>query len=188
MPTDNPQTIEEAMRYYNDTIDNLTGIIAMREAEIKTLKARLQDFAVSPVGKEAARTTPLLSPGNEPDLYPGEAREILLDCLLEYIKQIPEGTRRRDVIAALLAANKAKGIPKQKAKLLKDALRGFTGLTSAIKQKLNEAGFDVSEKPNKHFRLTYYGDERYKATMACSGGDKLRGGKNLAAELIQAVL
>lgn len=182
-----PKTLDEVMKYYNDTIENLQAQIIMYQEEISTLNKRLNDFAALGAGGDASKKAPLVVAGREADLYPGESREIVLDALAEYRKQVPEGSRRRDVLDDIIAGNKAKGIPKQKAKALKDALKGFTSLTSAVKQKLNDVGIDVAERPNKHYRLKYYGDDRYKATMACSGGDKLRGGRNLAAELIQAM-
>lgn len=181
-----PQNLEDAMRYYNDTIENLQAEIFMRENEIKTLKGRLAEFAAMGGGDTSGGT--LIAAGEERDLYPGEAREILLDVLAQCQKQIAVGSRRRDVIDDILAHNRSKGIPKQKAKILKDALKGFSVLTSAIRQKLNDVGFDIDERSNKHYRLKYYGDERYKASMSCSGSDKLRGGRNLAAELIQNML
>lgn len=187
-PIRKPQTLEEVMQYYNETIENLQSEIAMRDNEIATLKQRLAGFAVMSEVAGASNGAALLVAGVERDLYPGESREIILDILEQYQKQTTVGTRRHDILKDLLSHNHAKGIPKQKAKLLKDALKGFTAITSAIRQKLNDVGFDISERPNKHYRLKYYGDDRYKATMACSGGDKLRGGRNLAAELIQNML
>ena len=175
------------IRYYNDTIDKLQAQIYMRDDEIKILNKRLSDFAALGTAANAGGGVSLVTAGEEADLYPGESREIILDALCEYVKQIPTGSRRRDVLEDILSCNKSRGIPKQKAKLVKDALKGFTTLTSAIKQKLNDAGIDVAERPNKHYRLKYYGDDRYKATMSCSGGDKLRGGRNLASNIIQTM-
>jgi len=186
LAADKPANLAEAMKYYNDRISDLEIEVTLKDEEIAALKQRLSDFAS--MGTETAKGEAILNGGDERDLYPGEAREIVLDSLAEYRKQLGKGTRRSDVLDDILAHNAAKGIPKQKAKQLKDALKGFTALNSSIRQKLNEIGFDISERPNKHYRLKYYGDDRYKATMACSGGDKLRGGRNLAAELILNML
>ncbi len=39
----------------------------------------------------------------------------------------------------------------------------------------------------KHYRLTYYGDNRYKTTISKSGSD-CREGKNIAAEVLKSMM
>ena len=176
-----PQTIEEMMAYYDRKIDDLQAENEILQAEKEALERRLQDHSMA--GK--ATGNELLQPGEECDLYPREIREILVAVLRDARKGVPQGSRRADILDDLLAHNEVKDVPDKKAKALKNALKGYTDLDSSLRRKLEDLGIDVAEQGRKHYKLKYYGDDRYSASMACTGGDAGRGGRNLAAELIQ---
>lgn len=55
-----------------------------------------------------------------------------------------------------------------------------------MRQQLLELGFEVTEE-GKHYRLTYYGDGRYKTTIAKTGSD-WREGKNIASVIIKNMM
>ncbi|MBQ1915671.1 MAG: hypothetical protein II178_10720 [Selenomonadaceae bacterium] len=179
-----PQTIEEMMAYYDREIDDLQAKNEILQAEKEALERRLQEHSIA--GK--AMGNELLKPGKECDLYPGEIREILVDILKEARKGMPQGTRRADILEDLLSHNAVEGIPDKKAKALKTALKGYKDLDASLRRKLEDLGIDLAEQGRKHYKLKYYGDDRYSATMACTGGDAGRGGRNLAAEIIQKFL
>lgn len=178
---DKPQTIEEMMEFYDRRIDELQAENEILRAEKEGLERRLQEHSTS--GK--ATGNDLLQPGEERDLYPGEIHEILMDLLAEARKGTMEGSRRADLLDDLLAHNKAKGIPGKKAREIKNALKGYTDLDSSLRRRLKDIGIDVAEQGRKHYKLKYYGDDRYTAAMACTSSDAGRGGRNLAAEIIQ---
>ena len=178
---DKPQTIEEMLAYYDRRIDDLQAENELLRAENESLEKRLREHSVS----EKSKGNALLQPGKEYDLYPQEIHEILMDLLAEARKTVLKGSRRAHILDDLLAANTTKNIPSKKTTALKNALKGYTDLDPALRRKLKDLGIDVAEQGRKHYKLKYYGDDRYSASMACTGGDGGRGGRNLAAELIQ---
>lgn len=176
-----PRTMEEMMAWYNRKIDDLQAENEILREEKNTLEQRLRDHAAA----EKAGGNALLAAGEEQDLYPGEIHEILVDLLKEARKAVPQGSRRADLLDDLIAHNRTQEIPRQKADALKTALKGYRELDASLRRKLNELGIDIPEQTKKHYKLKYYGDDRYTASMACTGGDSGRGGRNLAASLIQ---
>ena len=65
--------------------------------------------------------------------------------------------------------------------VIKNLFKGYRTMTDPIRQELMNLGFTIRDK-GKHYRLTYYGDSRYKTTVAKSASDH-RGGKNDSAEI-----
>ncbi len=126
----------------------------------------------------------LLAGGGEPEFYPNEKREILLEELKEARKRLPNGTRRADVLDSVLAANKLEGTLEKRAAELKTILKGYKTMNAMTRSKLENLGIDI-EETKRHYKLRYYGDSRYIIPLACSGSDSLRGGKNSAAGIIQ---
>ncbi len=179
-----PRTLEEMMAWYDRKIDDLQAENEILREEKATLEQRLQDHSVA--GKSVG--SELLCAGAECDLYPGEIHEILMDVLKEARKGISNGSRRADVLDDLIAHNNIQGIPDKKAESLKTALKGYKELDASLRRKLNDLGIDIAEQTKKHYKLKYYGDDRYTASMACTGGDSGRGGRNLASNLIQKFL
>ena len=55
-----------------------------------------------------------------------------------------------------------------------------------MRQQLLELGFEITED-GKHYRLTYYGDGRYKTTIAKTGSD-WREGKNIASVILKSMM
>ena len=125
----------------------------------------------------------MLNAGAEAELYPDEIHEVLVNVIKNARRNIPDGSRRADIIDDILKHNPVQGIPDQKMKTLKVALKGYRVMDKTTKRKLEELGIDVEAQKRTHYRLRYYGDPRYYATMAASGSDA-RAGNNLAAELI----
>ena len=59
--------------------------------------------------------------------------------------------------------------------------------TVRLLESLKELGFTITEE-GKHYKLVYYGDGRYWATMVKTPSDKVRGGKNSTLEIIRDML
>ena len=59
-------------------------------------------------------------------------------------------------------------------------------MSSTMRQELQKVGFEITEE-GKHYRLTYYGDSRYKTTIAKTGSD-WREGKNIAATILKNMM
>lgn len=70
--------------------------------------------------------------------------------------------------------------------IVKALFKDYKTLSGSMRQQLLELGFEVTEE-GKHYRLTYYGDGRYKTTIAKTGSD-WREGKNIASVIIKNMM
>ncbi|MGM9517438.1 MAG: hypothetical protein ACI3X3_02025 [Acidaminococcus sp.] len=147
------------------------------EQEIRGLRAKLENRGRQPV----------LYLGEEREYYPGEIREMLLDAVEQALqKNCQKGTRRYDVLADILAHNPYEHIREQRDQTLKQLFKGYRTLTPAIRAGLKELGITISGD-GKHYRLTYYGDERYKDTMSKTGSDS-REGLNKVKQILNKMM
>lgn len=64
--------------------------------------------------------------------------------------------------------------------------KDYKTLSGSMRQQLLELGFEVTEE-GKHYSLTYYGDGRYKTTIAKTGSE-WREGKNIASVIIKNMM
>lgn len=130
---------------------------------------------------------PVIIMGNEEDLYPGEIREIILSILDEELKnRVQEGSRRRDVLSDIVKNNDYKNVYEDRKKEIQKILGNYCGMSSKVRKALQDFGFQI-EEDGKHYRLTYFGDERYKTTLAKTPSDN-RDGQNIAHEIQKTML
>ncbi len=170
-------TKEELIKQQIQRIEALENEVASLETELATLRSRYE------ARRSAAASD--IKESREKDLYPQERREILMDVLRQARRNIPDGTRRADVVDDALASCAVQGIPAKKEKALKEALTGYQDMDASLRRKLSDLGIDVAEKTNRHGKVRYYGAPRYRGVIPCSGRDGFRGGRNLAADLIK---
>ena len=64
--------------------------------------------------------------------------------------------------------------------------KDYKTLSASMRQQLLELGFEITEE-GKHYRLIYYGDGRYKTTIAKTGSD-WREGKNIASVILKSMM
>ena len=176
-----PRTAEEVIKAYAARIGEIEAELAAVTEEKELLESRLASFAKGGASTGEA----VVHRGKEHDLYPGEIREVVLDVLRKAAENTQDGTRRADILQDVLESNDFEDAPRRRAKELKTAVKSYSGMTSAVKKKLHDLGIDPDPKVSKHIKVTYYGDQRYTATLTSSGSDSRCGGKNLAADLIQ---
>ena len=124
---------------------------------------------------------PLLFAGKEPELYPDEHREIILDILQDYLRTNERRLRRVDVLKDILEANPPLGEPKRRQRLAAVVLNGYKTMKSSIERALKGIGIELS-LDTKHWKLTLAGDARYRTMLPSSGSDR-RGGTNTAADI-----
>ena len=147
------------------------------QQEIRGLRAKLENWGRQPV----------LYLGEEREYFPGEIREMLLDAVEQALqKNCQKGTRRYDVLADILAHNPYEHIREQRDQNLKQLFKGYRTLTPAIRAGLKELGITITGD-GKHYRLTYYGDERYKDTMSKTGSDS-REGLNKVKQILNKMM
>ena len=174
------QTSKEKEQYWDEYVKAQTQVEALTEQN-----ARLQsELAVLRARVDSMGENPLLYYGDEREFYQGEMLEFVRTALSEKLDRLPKEKDRHlrcaDVLQDLLNANECEEIQAQRQTELKRVLKGYRTLTPEIQSTLIDAGFRITD--GKHYKLTYYDDERYTVTMAKSGSD-WRGGDNLFSEI-----
>ncbi len=129
---------------------------------------------------------PLLYMGEESEFYEGEIREILLEILDEYCRNVMPSTRRAHVIADILENNPYKQIQAKRREQIKVALKGYKTLNGSLRNVLEGLGFEISDD-GKHYKWTYFGDHRYVTTVAKTCSDN-RAGMNIASTIDNLML
>ncbi len=127
-----------------------------------------------------------IEPGEEKDFYTGERKEIVLSVLNDTVSSLKRGSRRRDVVESVLAANGKGEEQKKREKELKAILRGYVTMDASVRNRLQKFGFIINGA-GKHYELVYYGDNRYAYTFSKTSGDA-RAGVNAAASIATLVL
>ena len=178
------QTSKEKEQYWDEYVKAQTQVEALTEQN-----ARLQsELAVLRARVDSMGENPLLYYGDEREFYQGEMLEFVRTALSEKLDRLPKEKDRHlrcaDVLQDLLNANESEEIQAQRQTELKRVLKGYRTLTPEIQSTLIDAGFRITD--GKHYKLTYYDDERYTVTMAKSGSD-WRGGENLFSEIKKRV-
>lgn len=167
---------EEDMRKLQEQVEQLSRANDALTSENYGLRSKINSIDQVPV----------LFLGDEEEFYPGEIKEMILDSLDEILKSINSKTRRYDVIKDILKKNTYERIYVEREKTLKNLFKDYKNLSGVKKQVLKEMGFEITDD-GKHYRLTYYGDDRYKTTIAKTGSD-WREGKNIAATILKNMM
>lgn len=89
-------------------------------------------------------------------------------------------------MCGILAKNECQRMAAARATDLKVLLKGFKCVTAPMKRSLQDLGFEFRES-TKHYKLVYYGDDRYIATLSKTPSDA-RSGMNLASSMIKTML
>ena len=122
---------------------------------------------------------PLLYMGEETDFYESEIREIVLEILEDYLRNVQKNTRRDHIVTDLLENNTYEHIPAKRREKIKAALKGYKTLGGSLRGLLESMGFVITSD-GKHYKWTYFGDQRYMATMPKTSSDN-RAGMNMAS-------
>lgn len=131
-------------------------------------------------------TLPVLYFGSEEGLFTDEVKDIILSSLEEILKRTPEKTRRWDVLNDIISSNDFKHINEEKQKIVKRLFRGYEYVSVMMRQELASIGFELKEE-GKHYKILYYGDERYWTAISKTPSDG-RSGKNIAQTIIKTML
>ena len=129
---------------------------------------------------------PVVFFGDEEEFYSGEIKEMILDALEESLKAATPKTRRYDVLNDILENNASEKIHEERETIIKNLFKNYKTLSGIMRQELKDIGFEITDD-GKHYRLTYYGDDRYKTTIAKTGSD-WREGKNIAATILKNMM
>ena len=167
----------EQLQEQEETIKELNKKIASLTLENQGLRTKL----------DGMNDVPLLFFGEEEELYEGEIREIVLDILNDNLKNLKQNGRRMHIVTDLLENNEFNNVPKEKKCMIKQILKGYSNMSTSMRQRLQEFGFEITAD-GKHYKLIYYNDQRYVATMAKTCSDGKSAGKNLALEIDKQML
>jgi ribonuclease BN (tRNA processing enzyme) len=166
--------------------------------ELKTLQERINSLTQE---NEALRSEnaglhskfgemdkrPVLAMGDEGDLYPGEIKELVLSVLADELDRgVTKPSRRSDVFSDLIEKNDYNGVYRKKKAEIQIILKNYTIMDAKTRKALQEFGFRI-EEDGKHYRLTFFGDDRYNTTVAKTPSDA-RAGKNIAHHIEQTMM
>lgn len=123
---------------------------------------------------------------NAPDIseyYADEVHDLVL-CILRQARNsyCGDGTRSAQLLDAILSGNELTGEGKRLFDRLKRVLSGCQNINESISSDLRQLGFEVTKRPNGHYKLIFLGDERYTFTLPGSGSD-VRGMKNAFSDI-----
>ena len=181
------ETVEEENDYlyeeFGDQLKKLEDTNARQNNEIQRLTAEVQGLRMK---FSEQLHVPIIVAGEEKDLYEGEIKEIILEILEEYKKSCYEGSRRQHIIDDILQCNEYNLLPDKKREILKKALKGYRNLTGSLKNELEALGIVISSD-GKHYKWSYFGDNRYVVTAAKTSSDG-RSGMNLSATMEKLML
>lgn len=167
---------DEDVRRLKSQVEELTRANESLIYENQGLRAKI----------DAADNLPVLYLGDEDEFFPNEIKLILLDALKVALPQYALGTRRRDVLQDIISHNDCRHVINERADQLKALFKGYKNVSELMKRKLQDMGFSISDD-GKHYKLIYYGDRRYRATLAKTPSDG-RSGLNIATTIIRNLL
>jgi regulator of replication initiation timing len=170
------ESVDEDIQKLKKQVEELTRANEILTYENQGLRSKMS----------SADNMPILYLGEEEEFYQGEIREMILDAIAEKLKNLGEKTRRWDVLTDVLNANDYQNIRDERERTVKILFKDYKTLSASMRQQLLELGFEITEE-GKHYRLTYYGDGRYKTTIAKTGSD-WREGKNIASVILKSMM
>ena len=163
------------MQYMKRQIDELTRENEILQYENQGLKSKL----------DTVNDIPVLHMGDEFEFYPGEIKDLILLVLSESVSGSTDKTRRSDVVKDIIRTNDYQKTSDHKAEEVKKLLKSYNGMTAPIRKALEDMGFVITED-GKHYKLTYYGDDRYQIIFSKTPSD-FRTGKNSSQKLNKMV-
>lgn len=180
------QAFEEAQSEANKILDSFDDDMQKLQNQMESLTRENEILRFENQGLKKKIDTmdlaPVLVMGNECDLYTGEIKDIILSTLSDALDRIHPKSRRADIIRDIIKNNDYHKLSNTKAEEIKKLLKDYNVTSTRTQQGLKDLGFDLTED-GKHYRATYYGDERYKTTFSKTPSDN-RSGKNSVQQTI----
>ncbi len=176
---------EEKARQLKD----LDGIITDADAEIKLLqqqngilekekselavKLRILEQRLAQITNKKSDLGDILrAPSGMSELYGGEIKDMVVDALRLYLNQIPDQSRREDIIRAVINSNPQTGKHQNVIAMIDDACRQFMGkqYTERFGNLLRAVGF-VVEHDTGHPVVYVPGHEGRKVSISSTPSD-----------------
>ena len=170
--------IEEYIEHFDTEISAKDEEIRRLESELVRARYSRRDVRSFTDGDEQ-KSINLETP--ESDLYQGEQIGLILESLKAAAMSAEPHSRRRDLLDALVNSNENPGDREEILERLKEMLRQYTSMTSAVRSELEGIGFTILED-GKHYKLLFRDDTRYPFVLPKTGSD-WRGGLNAFSDL-----
>ncbi len=180
---------KEAQDVANDLLASVDEEIASLESQVEQYKNQVAALQAENNGLRAKMngltSMPLLYMGDETDLYDGEIKDIIESILVEARKNVTENSRRADILDDIIGVNGYKGYSEERIKRIKDMFKGYKNLSGSMRRELQSMGMEISED-GSHYKIKYYGDDRYATSLAKTGSDH-REGENISHQIVRGM-
>lgn len=117
------------------------------------------------------------------EFYEDEQKDLIVSILMEAKRSFcTEGTRADELLDGIVAENELTGEGKKLFERLKVILFRNKNITDSDISDLEALGFEVTRRPNNHYKLVFKGNPKYSFTLASTGSD-VRGMKNSFSDI-----
>lgn len=171
---------EELLDSFSNDFDELTEENGRLRSSISDLESELA-FYRDAFNNKTVNDSGFLSSGSEKEFFQDEKKEFILSVLSDSLVSIKDNTRKKHIIQDIIQQNNSEDVLSKKREEVKRLITDYSGLTGKLKQDLQQLGFTISDE-GKHYKLTYFDDNRYTITMAKTPSDG-RAGKNNVSEI-----
>lgn len=171
---------EELLDSFSNDFDELTEENGRLRSSISELESELA-FYRDAFNNKTVNDSGFLSSGSEKEFFQDEKKEFILSVLSDSLVSIKDNTRKKHIIQDIIQQNNSEDVLSKKREEVKRLITDYSGLTGKLKQDLKQLGFTISDE-GKHYKLTYFDDNRYTITMAKTPSDG-RAGKNNVSEI-----
>lgn len=162
--------------------DELRRDLELKKGSIDTLMKKIRSLEAG-LEKSSDR---LLLRGDMIDSYKGQTHDTIIQILEDVNKGLPDGSRKKNILKAVLKANPKVGERKKIEKKLKDIFTGYSSMNAHIKSDLRALGFTV-ETAGRHLKI-YFADYREMASTLPTSGSDYRGWQNNLSDLKKKLL
>ena len=171
---------EELLDSFSNDFDELTEENGRLRSSISDLESELA-FYRDAFNNKTVNDSGFLSSGSEKEFFQDEKKEFILSVLSDSLVSIKDNTRKKHIIQDIIQQNNSEDVLSKKREEVKRLITDYSGLTGKLKQDLKQLGFTISDE-GKHYKLTYFDDNRYTITMAKTPSDG-RAGKNIVSDI-----
>lgn len=170
------EAVDEELNTLQRQVEELTRTNEIQTYEIQGLRAKLSQ----------ADGVPIIMQGEEQEKFPGEIKDMILSVIADELSNVTKGSRREKVLNDVLEANDYEHLLDERKREIKKLFRGYTNMTTGIRQRLTELGFTITED-GKHYKVRYNNDTRFLATISKTASDH-RTGENSASAICKEML
>ena len=160
--------------------------IDQKNREILKLKGKVISLDIGLTSYKDKIGVPIITEGEEKDLYYGEQRDLILSILSQSINGLSKYSRRYHILTSILTSNCPKGERYKKLEGIKSVFSNYNGLSTTLISKLRNLGIIVRDDFKGHpiLLLDTDTDGRYPVSISSTPSDG-RSGSNIVSEFIR---